>query len=84
MEIRQLTDPYPHAIITDVIPQSVYAQLKFPELQRRNNTRAGWICSKEKSATTNSSPAMTNGGESKKCLTQKNSFCSFVEPLEMS
>jgi hypothetical protein len=42
MKIRQLTDPYPHAIITEVIPPDVYAQLKFPELKRRNNTRAGW------------------------------------------
>jgi len=42
MEIRRLTDPYPHAIITEVVPPDVYAQLKFPELERRNNTRAGW------------------------------------------
>lgn len=42
MEIKQLTKPYPHAIITEVIPWDVYRQLKFPELQKRKNTRAGW------------------------------------------
>ena len=42
MELKKLTAPYPHAIITNVIPSDVYSQLKFPQLQKRNNTRAGW------------------------------------------
>ncbi len=42
MELKKLTAPYPHAIITNVIPSDVYSQLKFPQLQKRNHTRAGW------------------------------------------
>ena len=42
MEITKLTDPYPHAILTNVIPADLYSQLKFPQMQKRNNTRAGW------------------------------------------
>jgi hypothetical protein len=42
MQIQKIVDPYPHAILTDVIPQEIYSQLTFPQLERRNNTRAGW------------------------------------------
>jgi hypothetical protein len=41
MQIQKIVDPYPHAILTDVIPQEMYSQLTFPK-ERRNNTRAGW------------------------------------------
>jgi hypothetical protein len=42
MEIKLVKEPFPHAIITEVIPWDLYRQLKFPALQKRNNTRAGW------------------------------------------
>jgi hypothetical protein len=42
MELKKITDPYPHAIITEVVRRDVYTQLRFPELPKRNNTRAGW------------------------------------------
>ena len=42
MQMKMVKDPFPHAIITEVIPWDLYRQLKFPELQKRNNTRAGW------------------------------------------
>ncbi len=42
MQMKMVRYPFPHVIVTDVIPWDLYRQLKFPELQKRNNTRAGW------------------------------------------
>jgi hypothetical protein len=42
MDITKVADPYPHAILENVIPAELYSRLKFPEMRRRNNTRAGW------------------------------------------
>lgn len=42
MNIEKFAEPFPHARLTDVIPADVYKELKFPALQKRSHTRAGW------------------------------------------
>ena len=42
MKITKFNDPYPHLIIENVLPEKVYNSLKFPNLEKRKNTRSGW------------------------------------------
>lgn len=42
MKITKYDEPYPYLVIDDVLSDEFISKMRFPDLERRSNTRSGW------------------------------------------